>query len=127
MCKQFLPFVVGLLTLSFFVLPQTCFETGDVFAGEKKEKKEKKKKTGKVIGIITAKGKNHIEVKGFGEVKGRKYFPRWTGGLPKDGGGFDKKILATFRKLKVGDRIRLTWEFEERPRAVQIKLLKREK
>lgn len=83
-----------------------------------------KKKSGTVSGIVTAKEKNWIEVKADGEEKARRYVPRWIGGKPADGGGFDKKMLETFADLKIGSRIRLEWEFEERARAVKIELLK---
>ncbi len=86
-------------------------------------KEEKKLKKGKVIGIVTKKGRNHIEVKAFGEAKARKYFPHWKGGLPKDGGGFDKKILKIFRALKVGSRVQIEWVFSERLRAEKVKVL----
>lgn len=82
------------------------------------------KKSGTVTGVVTAKDKNWIEVKADGEEKGRRYMPRWIGGKPADGGGFDKKMLKSFADLKIGSRIRLEWEFEERPRAVKIDLLK---
>lgn len=82
------------------------------------------KKSGTVAGVVTAKGKNWIEVRADGEEKGRRYVPRWIGGKPADGGGLDKKMLQTFADLKIGSRIRLEWEFEERPRAVKIELLK---
>lgn len=97
-------------------------------AQEKKSPgKDSKKKSGTLIGVVTAKGPNFIEVKAFGEERARKYFPHWRGGAPKDGGGLDKKMLETFRKLKTGNRIRLTWEFEERPRAVQIEVIGKDK
>lgn len=82
------------------------------------------KKSGTVSGIVTAKDKNWIEVKADGEEKGRRYVPRWIGGKPADGGGLDRKMLKTFADLKIGSRIRLEWEFEERARAVKIELLK---
>lgn len=82
------------------------------------------KKSGTVTGIVTKKEKNWIEVKADGEEKGRRYVPKWIGGLPKDGGGLDKKMLKVFADLKVGSRIRMEWEFEERLRAVKIEVLK---
>ncbi len=100
-------------------------QTGRVSAQEEKKAEDKEKKSGTVLGVVTKKGKNYIEVKAIGEAKGRKYVPHWRGGLPKDGGGLDKKMLAIFKKLKVGDRIRLEWEFEERARAVRIQVLKK--
>jgi hypothetical protein len=64
-------------------------------------------------------------VKAFGEEKARKYFPRWIGGAPDQGGGPEKKMLQAFEQLQVGDHVRLAWEFEERPRAVHIDVLKK--
>ena len=86
-------------------------------------KDEPKEKKGMLVGVVVEKGKNSIKVKAFGEEKPREYFPKWVGGLPKDGGGFDKKTLATFEKLKIGQKIRLTWEHQERFRAVEIEIL----
>lgn len=93
------------------------------------QKKEREKdaaegKKGKTIGTVTAKGKEYIEVKAAGEEKARKYFPRWVGGLPAQGGGFDKNIVKTFRELKVGSRVEVDWVFEERLRAVTVRVLK---
>jgi hypothetical protein len=88
-------------------------------AGEKKEDK----RGGTIVGTVTEKGKGFIEVKAAGEEKGRKYVPHWRGGTPAQGGGFDKEILKKFDELKVGDRVRLEWTFEERPRVVTIERL----
>lgn len=95
-------------------------------SGHGQEAKENPKaagKKGKTIGLLTARGQNFIEVKADGEVKGRKYVPRWVGGLPADGGGFDKKILKTFESLKIGSRLQVDWVFEERLRALAVKVL----
>jgi hypothetical protein len=94
-----------------------------VMADDKKED-EPDKKSGTVAGMITAKEKNWIEVKADGEEKARRYVPRWIGGAPAQGGGFDKKMLVAFADLKVGSRIRLEWEYEERPRAIKVEVLK---
>lgn len=90
---------------------------------EKKEKDKTEGKKGRAIGLLTAKGPNFIAVKAAGEEKARKYMPRWIGGLPADGGGLDKGMLKTFRSLKIGSRIQVDWVFEERLRAVGVKLL----
>jgi hypothetical protein len=87
------------------------------------DEKKAKKRGGTVIGTLTKKGDNFIEVKADGEEKARKYVPHWVGGNPAQGGGPDKKMLAVFRKLKVGSRVEVKWEFDERPRAVAVKLL----
>jgi len=79
---------------------------------------------GTIIGIVTAKGQNFLEVKAEGEEKARRYVPHWVGGAPKDGGGLDKKMLAEIARVKVGSRVKLRWEFEERPRVVKVEVLK---
>lgn len=94
------------------------------FGDEKKEEKKEEKKSGTIVGELTAKGKGYIEVKADGEEKARRYVPRWVGGLPKDGGGFDKETVKTIGELKVGSRVKLEWEFEERPRVVKVTVLK---
>lgn len=94
------------------------------FAAAADEKDAEKGKSGTVIGVLVGKDKNSIEVKAAGEEKARKYVPHWRGGLPAQGGGPDKKMLETFTKLKVGSRVELKWEFEERLRVVDIKVLK---
>ena len=81
-------------------------------------------KKGKVIGLLTEKGPNFIEVKADGEEKGRRYVPHWVGGAPAQGGGPDKKMLKIIGDLKVGSRIEVDWEFEERLRVVAVKVLK---
>jgi hypothetical protein len=93
-------------------------------AAEEKKEKEPAQKSGTVTGVVAGKGDNYIEVKADGEEKARRYVPHWRGGAPAQGGGLDKKMLQTFRTLKIGDRIRLEWEFEERARAVKVEVLK---
>jgi hypothetical protein len=88
------------------------------------KKDGEKGKSGTVIGILVAKDKNSIDVKAAGEEKARKYVPHWRGGAPAEGGGPDKDMLKTFAKLKIGSRIEVKWEFEERLRAVEVKVLK---
>lgn len=91
---------------------------------KKKEKDPLEGKKGKVIGLLTDKGPNFIEVKADGEEKGRKYVPHWVGGAPDKGGGPDKKVLKVISELKVGSRLEVEWEFEERLRILTVKVLK---
>ncbi len=93
-------------------------------AQDKKEEKKEAHKSGKVVGILVAKDKNFIEVKADGEERGRRYVPQWVGGAPAAGGGPDKKMVKTFSELKVGSRVEVEWLFEERLRAVNVKVLK---
>ena len=92
-------------------------------AQDKKEKDPLEGKKGKTIGMLTEKGDTFIEVKADGEEKGRRYVPQWVGGDPKQGGGLDKKVLASFKELKIGSRIEVEWVFEERLRALKVKVL----
>lgn len=92
-------------------------------SAQEKDKKEEKR-GGTISGIVTAKEKNVIEIKADGEEKARKYVPKWVGGAPASGGGPDKKMLEEIAKVKIGSRVKIQWEFEERPRVLKIEVLK---
>ena len=97
-----------------------------VLAQDKKDDKKKDEpRKGTVTGVVSAKGPNWIEVTADGEEKGRKYVPHWKGGLPKDGGGPDKDMVAKIKETPLKSRVRLEWVFEERPRVVKIEVLKK--
>src|SRR5919204_5161945 len=86
---------------------------GSFGRADEKEKKPTAKKSGTVVGTLTAKGPNWIEVRADGEEKARRYVPHWRGGLPKDGGGPDKKMAASIKETPLKARVRLEWSFEE--------------
>jgi hypothetical protein len=86
--------------------------------------KEPARKSGAVVGVLKAKGKDWVDVLADGEERARRYVPHWIGGAPKDGGGPDKEMLKVIRGLKVGSRVRLRWEFEERLRVVKVEVLR---
>ncbi len=88
------------------------------------DKKDESRK-GTVTGIVSAKGTNWIEVTADGEEKGRRYVPHWKGGLPKDGGGPDKEMIAKIKDTPLKSRVRIEWEFEERARVIKIEVLKK--
>ena len=91
---------------------------------QKPDPKKEEKKSGTATGMLAAKGDNWIELKADGEEKARRYVPHWVGGIPSQGGGPDKKMVETIKALKVGSRLRVEWEFDERPRVVKIEVLK---
>jgi hypothetical protein len=91
------------------------------------DEKKTEKKGGTVTGEVKTKGPNFVEVLADGEDNPRKYVPHWRGGLPAQGGGPDKAMVAKIKEIKVGDRVRLEWEFEERARVVKIEVLKTSK
>jgi hypothetical protein len=101
-----------------FLLPGVDMAPG---ADEKKDEPRK----GTVTGIVTAKGDNWIEIKADGEEKGRRYLPHWKGGLPKDGGGPDKDMVAKIKSTPLKSRVRIEWVFEERPRVVMLEVLRK--
>jgi hypothetical protein len=113
--NRFLRFVAVTLVLAV---------VGPAAAEEPKKDAEKK---GTVTGVVTAKGDNWIEVKADGEEKGRRYVPHWRGGLPKDGGGPDKDMVAKLKEVPLKARVRLEWSFEERPRVEKIEVLRKAK
>jgi len=93
-------------------------------AGAQEKKAEPEKKSGAVVGVVTAKGVDWVEVKADGEQKARRYTPNWVGGAPKDGGGPDKEMVKVIKELKISSRVRLEWKFDERPRLVKVEVLK---
>ncbi len=50
----------------------------------------------------------------------QRLVPRWLGGMPKDGGGFDQAMVAQIAQLQPGQRVRAAWEWDERPRVVTL-------
>src|SRR5688572_19556360 len=109
-------------TFGSCILLSTLLLTVGLESVAQDKKEGEKGKSGTVIGILVAKDKNSIDVKAPGEEKARKYVPHWRGGAPAEGGGLDKDMLKTFAKLKVGSRVQVKWEFEERLRAVEVKV-----
>jgi hypothetical protein len=91
--------------------------------GQEKQE-ERARKSGAVVGVLTAKGQAWIEVKADGEEKARRYVPNWVGAGPPEGGP-DKAVVKVINGLKVGSRLRVEWQFDERPRVVKIEVLRR--
>lgn len=48
------------------------------------------------------------------------FMPHWRGGMPKDGGGFDKATLERLGAFKPGQRVRIAWTWSERRRIEEI-------
>jgi hypothetical protein len=77
-----------------------------------------KETQGRIVGKITKKDGSKITVAG-GERE-LTLMPYWRGGMPANGGGFDKDMVRRLEEFKVGDRVRIKWEFEEHYRIVSI-------
>lgn len=122
MRKAAMALVFGLLGLSLVL--SSAGQAGDKKEGKKEVKKDAKEgRKGTTIGVLVKKAKNAIFVQADGEEAPRPYVPQWRGGLPAKGGGLDKTMLKTFEKLKVGSRVEVQWVFEERLRALAVKVL----
>jgi hypothetical protein len=93
---------------TFLAALAAVFSAGLVLAAPETPPKEK---GGEIVGKITKKDGAKITVKGEHETL--TLMPYWRGGMPKDGGGFDKEMVAKLEKFKTGDRVKVRWTFEE--------------
>ncbi len=73
---------------------------------------------GQIVGELIAKEGGKITVKG--DAGPLSLMPHWRGGMPDKGGGFDKDIMRQLEKFKVGDKVKVTWSFEEHYRIDKI-------
>ncbi len=83
---------------------------------------EQAPRKGTFAGEVAEKGDNWFRVAGEGG-KSMRFMPRWIGGMPADGGGLEKPVLEAIGRLRVGQKVRVQWEWEERPRAVEIRVV----
>ena len=82
-----------------------------------------REKSGVIEGILVSKEKNSITVLPDGAKEPMRFTLHWRGGNPKDGGGFDKKMVEELKELIVTNRVRVKWEYEERHRVVEVQTL----
>jgi hypothetical protein len=87
-----------------------------LFAAEKGE-------TGTVTGAIAAKGETWIEVRADGQEESKRYIPRWIGGNPDQGGGFEKTMLKKIAAVKIGDHVKVSWLQEEHLRVTELEVV----
>ncbi len=88
------------------------------FAKEKEGADHKAGDKGVITGEIIKKDGPKITVKG--EKETLLLFPYWRGGMPKDGGGFDKEMVAKLAPFKVGDHAKVEWTMQEHYRIDSI-------
>lgn len=82
-----------------------------------------KERAGRVTGTVLARGDAWIEVKPDAADPPDRFRPHWIGGMPDAGGGLDRAMLLKLSHVRVGDRVKLRWEYEERKRVVEIERL----
>ena len=76
--------------------------------------------SGTVTGRVVALGDTWLDLKPEGKGPTERYLPEWHGGMPADGGGLDKEMIAAIGRLRVGDTARVQWRYEERKRVVGL-------
>jgi len=79
-------------------------------------------KSGTTTGVVTAKRPQWLEVRPEGGPA-QRYMPKWIGGMPADGGGLDKEMIKAIGERKVGDKVKVSWIYEERLRVTAIELI----
>lgn len=52
------------------------------------------------------------------------FMAHWHGGNPKDGGGPDKEMLGKLEHFKAGQKVKISWTWQERRRIESIEALK---
>ncbi|HEY3321880.1 MAG TPA: hypothetical protein VGP72_15535 [Planctomycetota bacterium] len=77
---------------------------------------------GTVAGVVASKGESWLGVKAEGQDEPTLYMPYWKGGAPKDGGGFDKDIVAQLKSIAVGSKVKLVFKTDEHPRIVSVEV-----
>jgi hypothetical protein len=88
---------------------------GDKGTLDKQEEKDATKK-GTVVGKLTSKEKNGIELKADGDERARRYFFHRAG---------TKELHDVIDHTPVGSRVRIDWIFIERPRVIKLEVIKR--
>jgi len=86
------------------------------------ERLEPEQKEGTITGEVVEVSERHLQIRSEGEI--HRFTPRWTGGMPKDGGGLDKEMTHRLAKVKVGQTLRVSWIYDERPRVIDFDVIK---
>lgn len=106
--KKFVAYVLTLGIGLLFASP--------AFAKEKDGGKEGEK--GTLTGEVVKKDGSKLTVSGGGKTL--TFMPYWRGGMPKDGGGFDKEMVAKLKTIERGDHVKVEWTFQEHYRIDSI-------
>jgi hypothetical protein len=85
------------------------------------QEKPPAQKAGSFVGVVTGKGESWIAIRPDGEHESQKFIPRWVGGAPNQGGGFDKDALRAIAEIAVGSHVSVTWIWDEHYRLTGLK------
>ena len=78
------------------------------------------KSKGVVVGTIVNKGEKWIEILSSRNETPSRYYAKWVGGSPSKGGGYDREILSRLGELESGNKVKLVWSYDIRPRVVSL-------
>ncbi len=106
--------------LSGIVLLSGAFGEVELRAGE-----SRRVESGVIQATVVEKGEDWIVLRAEGQREGVRYVPQWSGGLPKDGGGLDRRMLGAIRETPVGSVIKAKVGHDERPRILAIQIVRR--
>ena len=67
-------------------------------------------------GILVQKGDRWIDVESEDSFLPWRFYPKWVGGMPESGGGYNPTTLAFFDKFDVNEPVRIVWSYDHRPR-----------
>jgi hypothetical protein len=73
-------------------------------------------KNGVFEGYLLEKGENWFDVRSGKAKTPWRFYARWVGGLPEDGGGYDTKNLGVLDEVDPNLPIRFSWIYDFRPR-----------
>ena len=74
------------------------------------------KRNGVMNGILVQKGDRWIDVESEDSFLPWRFYPKWVGGMPESGGGYNPTTLAFFDKFDVNEPVRIVWSYDHRPR-----------
>jgi hypothetical protein len=75
-----------------------------------------RKQNGVFVGYLLEKGENWFDARTEGGKIPWRFYVRWRGGLPENGGGYDTERLNFLNDFDPNLPIRFSWSYEFRPR-----------
>ncbi len=73
-------------------------------------------KNGVFAGYLLEKGDNWFDVRSESGTPPWRFYARWVGGLPEEGGGYDTEKLGFLDEIDPNLPIRFSWSYDFRPR-----------
>jgi hypothetical protein len=73
-------------------------------------------KAGFFTGMLINKGDKWIEVEGTDNPTPWRFYARWVGGLPEEGGRYHSRTLEFFGNFEISNQVRFYWTYDHRPR-----------